>query len=90
MPLPEFTVTPPDHAAACLTDMCCDPVVAGESGAEPETPVPERRAARADGRSRRFHFGDALDDALDDAPPRAVTGSIAISFAVVSRRNWPR
>ena len=28
--------------------------------------------------------------ATNDAPPRPVTGSIAISFAVVSRRNWPR
>ncbi|RQR41341.1 hypothetical protein DIE22_03490 [Burkholderia sp. Bp9142] len=86
MPLPEFTVMPFDHAAECLTDMSCDTVVAGESGAESDAPVPERRAARVDGRSRRFRFGDALDD----APPRAVTGSIALSFAVVSRRNWPR
>ncbi|WP_260435967.1 hypothetical protein [Burkholderia sp. Bp9143] len=77
---------PLDHATACLTDMPCDPVVAGENRAAPDAPAPERRAVRADGRSRRFRFGEALDD----APPRAATGSIAISFAVVSRRNWPR
>ncbi|ETP62667.1 hypothetical protein BDSB_20280 [Burkholderia dolosa PC543] len=52
----------------------------------PDARATNRRAARVDGRSRRFRYGDALDD----APPRAVTGSIAISFAVVSRRNWPR
>ncbi|WP_322024248.1 hypothetical protein [Burkholderia sp. BCC1977] len=77
---------PVDQATECLPDMSCDTMVAGASGTEPDAPAPERRAARADGRSRRFRFGTALDD----APPRAVTGSIAISFAVVSRRNWPR
>lgn len=77
---------PFDHAAECLTDVSCDTVVAGASDAEPDAPTPERRTARADGRGRRMRFGDALDD----VPPRAVTGSIAISFAVVSRRNWPR
>ncbi|HKT63363.1 MAG TPA: hypothetical protein VJR91_07280 [Burkholderia sp.] len=89
MPLLEFTVMSIDHASECLTDVSCDTVVAGVSGAEPDVPAPERGtadAARVDGRSRRFRFGDALDD----APPRVVTGSIAISFAVVSRRNWPR
>ncbi|WP_175745026.1 hypothetical protein [Burkholderia ambifaria] len=78
-----------DHAAECLTDISCGTVAADASRVEPDAPAPERRAARAahvDGRSRRFRFGDALDD----APPRAITGSIAISFAVVSRRNWPR
>ncbi|WP_082729057.1 hypothetical protein [Burkholderia sp. LA-2-3-30-S1-D2] len=80
---------PLDHAAECLTDVSHDTVVTDASDAEPDAPAPERRTARtarADGRSRRFRFGDALDD----AQPRAVTGSIAISFAVVSRRNWPR
>ncbi|WP_174910287.1 hypothetical protein [Burkholderia diffusa] len=80
---------PLDHAAECLTDVPHDTVVTDASDAEPDAPAPERRTARtarADGRSRRFRFGDALDD----AQPRAVTGSIAISFAVVSRRNWPR
>ncbi|MBR8220913.1 hypothetical protein [Burkholderia ambifaria] len=75
-----------DHAAECLTDISCDTAVADASRVEPDAPAPERRAERVDGRSRRFRFGDALDD----TPPRAVTGSIAISFAVVSRRNWPR
>ncbi|WP_082721833.1 hypothetical protein [Burkholderia sp. RF2-non_BP3] len=77
---------PFDHAAECLTDESCDTVVAGASDAGPDAPAPGRRTARADGRSRRLRFGNALDD----VPPRAVTGSIAISFAVVSRRNWPR
>ena len=85
-PLSEFTIMPLDHAAECLTDVPHDTVVTDASDAEPDAPAPERRTARADGRSRRFRFGDALDD----AQPRAVTGSIAISFAVVSRRNWPR
>ncbi|WP_175909520.1 hypothetical protein [Burkholderia sp. BCC1640] len=76
---------PFDHAAECLTDVSCDTVVAGASDAGPDAPAPERRTARGDGR-RRLRFGNALDDVR----PRAVTGSIAISFAVVSRRNWPR
>ncbi|WP_431825032.1 hypothetical protein [Burkholderia sp. F1] len=38
------------------------------------------------GRGRRVRFGDAIPD----APARAATGAIAISFAVVSRRHWPR
>ncbi len=86
MPFAEFTVMPVDHLAEYLTDMSCDTVVADTGGVEPDTPMPERRTARSDGRGRRFRFGDALDD----TPPRVVTGSIAISFAVVSRRNWPR
>ncbi|KVV42181.1 hypothetical protein WT27_11335 [Burkholderia territorii] len=77
---------PFDHAAECLTDVSCDTVLADTGDAAHDTPAPERRAARADGRSRRFRLGDALDD----APPRGGTGSIAISFAIVSRRNWPR
>ncbi|WP_175716411.1 hypothetical protein [Burkholderia anthina] len=79
-----------DHASEYLSDMSCDTVVADERVAAPATPMPARRAARADGRSRRPRFSDALDDALNDTPSRPVTGSIAISFAVVSRRNWPR
>ncbi|RQZ25377.1 hypothetical protein DIE14_17150 [Burkholderia sp. Bp9017] len=79
-----------DHASECLSDMSCDTVAANECVDVPETPTPAHRAARADGRSRRPRFGAALDDALNDTPPRPATGSIAISFAVVSRRNWPR
>ncbi|AIO39776.1 hypothetical protein KDW55_04180 [Burkholderia sp. AU19243] len=75
-----------DLEAACVAAVPSDTVAADERRAAAALPVTEPRAARADGRSRRFRFGDALDD----APPRAVTGSIAISFAVVSRRNWPR
>ncbi|KAB0638579.1 hypothetical protein F7R21_19725 [Burkholderia latens] len=86
MPILELTVMSVDLEAECVADVPCDTIVAGKGDAQAAPPASERRAARADGRSRRFRFGDALDD----APPRAVTGSIAISFAVVSRRNWPR
>ena len=90
MPFPESTVMSLDHAPECVTDTACDTAcdaaVANERLAVADAHTPKRRAERTDGRSRRFRFGDALDD----APPRAVTGSIAISFAVVSRRNWPR
>ncbi|WP_231716709.1 hypothetical protein [Burkholderia ubonensis] len=43
---------------------------------------PDPRGARG----RRVRFGDAIPD----APARAATGAIAISFAVVSRKHWPR
>ncbi|UXU91303.1 hypothetical protein [Burkholderia sp. S-53] len=88
MPFPEFTVMSVDHAADCVADTSCDAAVADErtAAAAADARAPKRRAERTEGRSRRFRFGDALED----APPRAVTGSIAISFAVVSRRNWPR
>nr|WP_175801963.1 hypothetical protein [Burkholderia anthina] len=79
-----------DHASECLSELSCDTVVADECVAAPDAPTPARRAVRADGRNRRPRFGNALDDALNDAPSRPVAGSIAISFAVVSRRNWPR
>jgi hypothetical protein len=86
MPFPELTVMSLDPAADCVAAPPCDATGASACAAAADTRAPKRRAERADGRSRRFRFGDALDD----APPRAVTGSIAISFAVVSRRNWPR
>nr|WP_269508518.1 hypothetical protein [Burkholderia sp. IMCC1007] len=79
-----------DYASECLSDTSRDTIVADDCVAVPETATPARRAARADGRGRRPRFGDALDDALNDPPSRPATGSIAISFAVVSRRNWPR
>jgi hypothetical protein len=37
-------------------------------------------------RARRPRFGDAMADTNS----RAKTGSIAVSFAVVSRKHWPR
>lgn len=86
MPFPEFTVMSPDHAAECVADPSCDAAVANEPAAAVDARAPKRRIDRTDGRSRRFRFGDAIED----APPRTRTGSIAISFAVVSRRNWPR
>uniref|UniRef100_UPI003C7A75C8 hypothetical protein n=1 Tax=Burkholderia anthina TaxID=179879 RepID=UPI003C7A75C8 len=88
--LTEFTAMCVDHASECLSELSCDTVVADECVAAPDAPTPARRAVRADGRNRRPRFGNALDDALNDAPSRPVAGSIAISFAVVSRRNWPR
>ncbi|WP_338640070.1 hypothetical protein [Burkholderia pyrrocinia] len=86
MPFPEFTVMSLDHAADCVADTSYDAAVADEHAAAVDVRAPKRRVERSDGRSRRFRFGDAFED----APPRTMTGSIAISFAVVSRRNWPR
>lgn len=57
-------------------------VNAGTAGDEREA-MPVRGA---DPRGRRVRFGDAIPD----APARAATGAIAISFAVVSRKHWPR
>ncbi|TCW77937.1 hypothetical protein C5O80_32670 [Burkholderia sp. SRS-46] len=73
----------------CPTGAAGEPAVAdadadaagGEPGAAP-APDPAPR----NGRGRRVRFGDVFPD----TPSRAVTGSIAISFAVVSRRHWPR
>ncbi|MCA8019747.1 hypothetical protein [Burkholderia metallica] len=81
-----------------LLPFCEAPPAIDECTATADSATPKRRAervertGRADGRGRRFRFGDAVDamSATSDAPPRPVTGSIAISFAVVSRRNWPR
>ncbi|ALX16344.1 hypothetical protein P350_29985 [Burkholderia cepacia JBK9] len=86
MPFPEFIVMSVDQAADCVAEPSCDVENTNEHAAAADARAPKRRAERTDGRSRRFRFGDALNE----APPRAVTGSIAISFAVVSRRNWPR
>ncbi|WP_175005375.1 hypothetical protein [Burkholderia lata] len=81
-----------------LDETSCATAAIDERAATADPRAPKRRAERAerteraDGRGRRFRFGDAVDamSAPSDAPPRPVTGSIAISFAVVSRRNWPR
>ncbi|WP_415859489.1 hypothetical protein [Burkholderia sp. BCC1972] len=86
MPFPEFTVMSFDQAVECVAQPSCDGADANEPAAAADAHAPQRRAGRVDGRSRRFRFGDAIEDPT----PRAVTGSIAISFAVVSRRNWPR
>ncbi|RQU96459.1 hypothetical protein [Burkholderia cenocepacia] len=86
MPFPEFTFMSLDTTADCVAEPPCDVAGANACTGAADSHAPKRRAERTDGRSRRFRFGDALED----APPRAVTGSIAISFAVVSRRNWPR
>ncbi|NTZ86374.1 hypothetical protein FCJ61_26050 [Burkholderia metallica] len=86
MPFPESTFMSLDPAADCVVEPSSDVADANACAVAADTRAPKRRAERTDGRSRRFRFGDVLED----APPRAVTGSIAISFAVVSRRNWPR
>ncbi|AOJ35280.1 hypothetical protein WJ16_27535 [Burkholderia metallica] len=86
MSLLPFCEAPPD-------DTACAPAAIDECTATPKRRAERvERTGRADGRGRRFRFGDAVDamSATSDAPPRPVTGSIAISFAVVSRRNWPR
>ncbi|RQT26678.1 hypothetical protein DF037_19075 [Burkholderia contaminans] len=90
MPFQEPTVMSVDLVCECPPD--------DTSCAPADRRAPKRRAERVvrtestEGRGRRFRFGDAVDamSAPNDAPPRPVTGSIAISFAVVSRRNWPR
>ncbi|MEA3086357.1 MAG: hypothetical protein QOC89_4054 [Paraburkholderia sp.] len=38
------------------------------------------------GHVRRPRFGDAIAD----TPIRPTTGAIAVSFAIVSRKHWPR
>ncbi|WP_322085513.1 hypothetical protein [Burkholderia sp. BCC1999] len=86
MPFPEFTAMSFDQIVDRVVEPSCDDADATRHAATPDVRTPKRRAKRADGRSRRFRFGDAIEA----PPPRAVTGSIAISFAVVSRRNWPR
>ncbi|WP_232435556.1 hypothetical protein [Burkholderia ubonensis] len=48
--------------------------------------APVRGPDQRGGRGRRVRFGDAIPD----TPARAATGAIAISFAVVSRKHWPR
>lgn len=93
MPFQESTVMSVDLVCECPPDdTSCAPAALDERAAAADPRAPKRRAERADGRGRRFRFGDAVDamSATNDAPPRPVTGSIAISFAVVSRRNWPR
>ncbi|MFM0200756.1 hypothetical protein PQR53_12865 [Paraburkholderia fungorum] len=52
---------------------------------EPDTgsvPSPDPR----NGHARRRRFGDAIAD----MPIRPTTGAIAVSFAIVSRKHWPR
>ncbi len=80
----------PKPLAMSLSHLMSDPVgAAGEpaaaAGDEPGA-APAASAAPRNGRGRRVRFGDAIPD----GPQRVATGSIAISFAVVSRRHWPR
>ncbi|OXI17593.1 hypothetical protein [Burkholderia sp. AU15512] len=93
MPFQESTAMSVDLVCECPPDdTSCAPTALDERAATADPRAPKRSAVRADGRGRRFRFGDAVDamTATNDAPTRPVTGSIAISFAVVSRRNWPR
>ncbi len=73
-------------ASVCPNGESCESIVANERAIAPDAPAPAREARRA-GRRGRFRLDDAPPD---DARPRIVTGSIAVSFAIVSRRNWPR
>jgi hypothetical protein len=80
MPFPESTVMSLHPACECPTDdTSCAPAAVGERAATAERRTSKRRAERvehADGRGRRFRFGDAVDamSAMNDAPPRPVTG----------------
>lgn len=58
-----------------------EPDAAGESGATLAGHADPRK-----GRGRRPRFGDVTAE----TQLRVETGAIAISFAVVSRRHWPR
>jgi hypothetical protein len=49
-------------------------------------PVVARNRDAGKERARRPRFGEAISDAAI----RAATGAIAVSFAVVSRKHWPR
>ncbi|KVN56004.1 hypothetical protein WT14_27720 [Burkholderia stagnalis] len=86
MSLPKLLAMSPCNSMSGPADAAGEPAAAagGEPGAAPAASAAS--AAPRNGRGRRVRFGDAIPD----APPRATTGSIAISFAVVSRRHWPR
>ncbi|MBU9355720.1 hypothetical protein LGN04_10180 [Burkholderia multivorans] len=86
-PFPDYPVMTFHPASACPNDESCEPIVANECAIAPDVPAPAREARRADGRRGRFRLDDTPPD---EARPRIVTGSIAVSFAIVSRRNWPR
>ncbi|KML38090.1 hypothetical protein VL15_38795, partial [Burkholderia cepacia] len=62
MPFPELTVMSLDHVPECVADTACDAAVTNERLAVADARAPKRRAERTDGRSRRFRFGDALED----------------------------
>ncbi|CAB3748436.1 hypothetical protein B7G54_01035 [Burkholderia puraquae] len=93
MPSPESIVMSLHPVCECPPDdTSCAPAALDNRTATADLRAPKRRAERADGRGRRFRFGDAVDamSAQNDVSARPASGSIAISFAVVSRRNWPR
>jgi hypothetical protein len=87
MSFPELSVmsfrSPMSHRApAACQSAAVDQHVAD---AEPDTAadrIPEPRNER----SRRPRFGDAIPNSNTSA----TTGAIAVSFAIVSRKNWPR
>ncbi|WP_241021708.1 hypothetical protein [Burkholderia sp. Ac-20353] len=84
--IPEPSVMPfrhPMNPARCVAlEPAVDRAPAGDSEPDPAAAAaPAPRNAR-----RRPRFADAISD----TERRATTGSIAISFAVVSRRHWPR
>ncbi|RQR64767.1 hypothetical protein DIE18_04845 [Burkholderia sp. Bp9125] len=83
MSLPKLLAMSLSQSMPCPVGVAGEP--AAEAGDEPGA-APAASATPRNGRGRRARFGDAIPE----GPPRAVTGSIAISFAVVSRRHWPR
>jgi len=66
---------------ALESDATCKTAVDNETDAPPLSNADSRK-----GRIRRSRFGDATHE----THLRAATGAIAVSFAVVSRRHWPR
>ena len=79
--MPIRTLPADGPQAALESDAIGKPAVDSES----DTPLVSHADSRK-GRSRRPRFGDMTHE----ADLRAATGAIAVSFAVVSRRHWPR
>jgi hypothetical protein len=79
--MPIRTLPADGHQAALESDAIGKTAVDSES----DTPLVSHSDSRKR-RSRRSRFGDVPHD----ADLRAATGAIAVSFAVVSRRHWPR
>lgn len=79
--MPNRRVTTDGPQTALESDAIGKTAAGGESG----TPLVDNAGSRK-GRSRR----PRLPDVTHASPLRAATGAIAVSFAVVSRRHWPR
>jgi hypothetical protein len=69
------------------TPVANEPVTAGQCDADSELDTASVRSPDPrNGRGSRPRFGDAISDTTI----RATTGAIAVSFAIVSRKHWPR